>query len=71
MKVLVSTSKEIVKLITDHVGVYLNKKKGGKPWSTLVGPFDTWVESLGIDRVILETAVEEVETDKKDDGTEA
>ena len=71
MKVPDSTSKEIVKLIIDHVGVYLNKKKGGKPWSTLVGPFDTWVEELGIAGVVEQAAAEEVETDKKDEGTEA
>ena len=80
MKVPDSTSKEIVKLITDHVSVYINKKKGGKPWSTLAGPFDTWVEELGIAGiveqlgiagVVEQTAAEKVETDKKDDRTEA
>ena len=70
LKVPDSTSKEIVKLITEHVSTYINKKKGAKPWSTVAGPFDTWVEELGIAGVVDEAAAEKVETDKKDDGTE-
>ena len=69
-KVPDSTSKEIVKLITEHVSSYINKKKGAKPWSTVAGPFDTWVEELGIAGVVDEAAAEKVKTDKKDDGTE-
>ena len=65
-----STSKEIVKLITEHVSSYINKKKGAKPWSTVAGPFDTWVEELGIARVVPLAAVDKVEPEQKEVGTE-
>ena len=65
-----STSSEIVKLITEHLSSYINKKKGAKPWSTVAGPFDRWVEELGIAGVVDVAAAEPVETEQKDDGTE-